>query len=368
MRYTIRLIIRAVLLIGVPIVAIYLGAQYYVENARFVTTENAYVKANLIAVSAGVSGHVTRMLVRGDQRVTAGQLLFAIDDEPFRIELARANAAQAQIRNTILGSRAGYFEAQADLEEAEEQVAYNQRLFERQKKLAKKGISAGSKYDESENDLALAKRRVRARRERLRGILADLGGDINLKIESHPMFVEAQAIREAAERNFRNALVYAPTDGIVGRISLQQGEYVDAGRPLFPIVQTTNLWVEANLKETQLTHIVLGQQVTVVADAYPDNTWRATVRSFSPSTGAEVAILPPQNASGNWVKVVQRIPVKIEIDQSQHDVELRPGMTVAISIDTEREVTLIDLVNSAFAWTKLSKPLITEPPASKTSQ
>ena len=358
MRYAFRLIVRLILLIGVPGVAIYLGAQYYVKNARFVTTENAYVKANLVAVSAGVSGHVTRMLVSGNQRVTAGQLLFSIDDEPFRIELTRANAAQAQVRNTVLGSRAAYFEAQADLEEAEEQVAYNRRLFERQKKLAKKGISAGSKYDEAENDLALAKRRVRALRERLRGTLADLGGDINLKIENHPMFVEAQAVREAAERNFRNTLVYSPTNGIVGRLNLQQGEYVDAGRPLFPIVQTTNLWVEANLKETQLTHINLGQKVTVIADAYPDHTWTASVRSFSPSTGAEVAILPPQNASGNWVKVVQRIPVKIEIDQSQHAVELRPGMTVAISIDTEREVTLIDLVDSAFAWTKPGKPVL----------
>ena len=321
-------------------------------NARFVTTENAYVKANLVAVSAGVSGHVTRMLVSGDQRVSAGQLLFALDDEPFRIELARASASIAQVRNTVLAARAAYFEAKADLEEAEEQVTYNQRLFERQKKLAKKGIGTGTKYDEAENELALAKRRVRALKERLRGTLADLGGDIEIKIENHPMFVEAEAIRDAAERNFRHALVYAPTDGIVGKISLQQGEYVDAGKPLFPIVQTSNLWVEANLKETQLTHVVLNQEVTVVADAYPDHVWKAHIRSISPSTGAEVAILPPQNASGNWVKVVQRIPVKIEIDQSQHAVELRPGMTVAVSIDTEREVTLIDLVDSALAWTK----------------
>ena len=361
MRYLTRLILRLVLLIGIPVVAIYLGAQYYVANARFVTTENAYVKANLVAVSAGVSGHVTRMLVSGNQKVSAGQLLFSLDDEPFRIELARANAAIAQVRNTVLASRAAYFEAKADLEEAQEQVAYNQRLFERQKKLAKKGIGTGTKYDEAENELALAKRRVRALQEHLRGTLADLGGDINIKIEEHPKFIEAEADRDTAERNFRNALVYAPSDGIVGKINLQQGEFVEVGKPLFPIVQTSKLWVEANLKETQLTHVVLDQEVTVVADAYPDHIWKARVRSISPSTGAEVAILPPQNASGNWVKVVQRIPVKIEIDQSQHPIELRPGMTVAVSINTEREVTLIDLVDSALAWTKPAKSPASQP-------
>ncbi len=352
MRYIVRLAVRLILLIGVPIAVIYLGAQYYIDNARFVATENAYVKANLVAISTGVSGHVTRMLVGGNQRVDAGQLLFAIDDEPFRIELDRASAAIAQVRNTILAARAAYFEAQADLEEAQEQVAYYQRLFERQDKLAKKGIATGSKYDEAENELALAKRRVRALRERVRGALADLGGDINLGIEQHPMYVEVEAIREAAERNFRRTLVHAPIAGIVGKISLQQGEYVEAGQPLFPIVQISDVWVEANLKETQLTHVALGQRVSVVADAYPDHIWRATVASISPSTGAEVAILPPQNASGNWVKVVQRIPVKIELDPVPHPVELRPGMTVAIRIDTGREVTLIDLVDSALAWTK----------------
>ena len=354
MRYITRLLVRLVLLIGVPVATIYFGAQYYVTNAHYVSTENAYVKANMISVSAGVSGYVTRMQVAGNQRVEAGQLLFAIDDEPYRIEVARASAAIAQVRNTLLAARASYFETQADLEEAVEQVNYNQRLFERQEKLAKKGIATGSKYDEAENELALAKRRVRTLRERVRGALADLSGDINLAIELHPMHAEAAAVREAAERDFRHTLVYAPIGGIVGKINLQQGEYVEAGRPLFPIVQTGNLWVEANLKETQLTHVMLGQRVSVIADTYPDHIWHATVTSISPSTGAEVAILPPQNASGNWVKVVQRIPVKITIDSQQHEVQLRPGMTVTIRIDTEREVKLIDLVDSALAWTKPS--------------
>mgnify|MGYP001170325938 CR=1 FL=1 len=351
MRYFIHFLIRLILLIGVPATTIYFGAQYYVANARYVSTENAYVKANLISVSAGVSGYVTRMQIAGNQRVRAGQLLFTIDDEPFRIEVARASAAIAQVRNTILAARAAYFEVQADLEEALEQVKYNRRLFERQEKLAKRGIATGSKYEEAENELALAKRRVRTLRERVRGALADLGGDINLAIEQHPMHVEAQAVHKAAESAFRHTLVYAPISGIVGKISLQQGEYVEAGRPLFPIVQTGNLWVEANLKETQLTYVTLGQRVSVVADTYPDHIWHATITSISPSTGAEVAILPPQNASGNWVKVVQRIPVKINIDSGQHAVQLRPGMTVTVRIDTEREVKLIDLVDSALAWT-----------------
>ena len=352
MRYVLRPAVRLVLLIGVPIAALYLGAQYYLANARFVATENAYVKAAMVSVSAGVSGHVTRMLVGGNQRVEAGQLLFAIDDEPFRIELARADAAIARVRNAVLAARAAYFEARADLEEAEEQVAYHRRLFERQQKLAERGVAAGSSYDAAENDLALAKRRVRALRERVRGALADLGGDLDLGIEGHPMHVEAVAVRDAAARALRHTLVRAPITGIVGKIGLQRGEYVEAGRPLFPIVQAGEIWVEANLKETQLTHVVLGQQVSVVADAYPDHVWRAAVVSISPSTGAEVALLPPQNASGNWVKVVQRIPVRIELDPVQHPVELRPGMTVAIRIDTGREVTLVDLVDSALAWTR----------------
>ena len=163
------------------------------------------------------------------------------------------------------------------------------------------------------------------------------------------MFLEVMARKRQAALNLRRTRIIAPADGIVGKVSLQVGEYVREGKAVLPIVQSDENWIEANLKETQLTHVRPGQSARIVIDAYPDREWTARVTSISPSTGAELSVLPPQNASGNWVKVVQRVPVRLELQNKHDTLALRAGMTVSVSLDTERDRSLFRVINSALA-------------------
>jgi membrane fusion protein (multidrug efflux system) len=345
-----RTMIRLVLLGVVPVAALLTAAHYWVASGRYVATENAYVKANLIAISAEVSGRVGQVFVAENTPVKAGQSLFAIDPEPFRIELTRATAELAKVRNLVVALRADYRQAEMELKEARADIAYFKRVQRRFSALAGRGHASKAKLDEADRNLDTSRQRASAFRQKTLRILARLGGDIGGTIEAHPEYLEAKAKRDEAELNLRRTTVSAPVDGYIGRLKLQAGEYVRAGETMLPLIQSGASWIEANLKETQLTHVRVGQRARIVLDAFPDHTWDATVMSISPSTGAELSILPPQNASGNWVKVVQRIPVRLKIGSMHSSVTLRSGMTVSISIDTEREPTLIDVIGEAFAW------------------
>jgi membrane fusion protein (multidrug efflux system) len=342
-----RRLVRMVFLGIVPIVVVVALAEYYVSQGRYVTTENAYVKAHLVSVAAEVSGRVAEVRAVENARVRAGDPLFAIDPEPFRIDLQRAAAELVRVQNEIHALKAEQRQVEMELKEAQANISYMERSFGRQRALVDRGFASQSKFDEAENNLAISRERAGALREKSLRLLAKLGGSSDIQPERHPDYLEAKAKRDRAQLDLKRTAVLAPADGVVGRLKLQAGEYVRAGEAVLPLVQTRERWVEANLKETQLTHVRVGQRVEIVVDAYPDRTFQATVASISPSTGAELAILPPQNASGNWVKVVQRVPVRIELAEAAPD--LRAGMTVAVSVDTERTYSLIDFVGSALA-------------------
>ena len=345
-----RGLIRTVLLGVVPAIAVIVGAHYYVASGQYVTTENAYVKAHLVAISAEVSGRVDQVFVAENALVRSGDLLFSIDPKPFRIEFESAEASLAMVRNDVDALRADYWQADIELKEAKANIAYFDRVFRRQRTLVGRGHASKAKFDEARRNLTTSRQRASALRQKALQILARLGGAVDLAVEGHPDYLAALAKRDMAELDLRRSMVYAPTDGFIGRIRLQRGEYVRAGESVLPMVETGELWIEANLKETQLTDVQVGQTAEVVVDAYPDHTWIATVKSISPSTGAEFAILPPQNASGNWVKVVQRVPVRLSIDTVRPALQMRAGMTVRVTIDTEREHSLLDLIGSALAW------------------
>lgn len=345
-----RAMIRLVVLGVVPIAALVTAAHYWVASGRYVATDNAYVKANLIAVSAEVSGRVDRVFVAENTPVKAGQELFSIDPEAFRIELARATAKLDKVRNLIVALRADYRQAEMELKEARADVAYFKRVQRRFAALARRGNASTAKLDEADRNAATSRQRASALRQKTLRILARLGGGITGSIERHPEFLEARANRDEAELNLRRTTVRAPVDGTIGRLKLQAGEYVKAGETMLPLIESGANWIEANLKETQLTHVRIGQTARIVLDAFPDHAWTATVKSISPSTGAELSILPPQNASGNWVKVVQRIPVRLEIGEVHPSITLRSGMTAGVSIDTERKPTLIGVIGEALAW------------------
>ncbi len=346
-----RGLLRIFLLVVVPIAAVVAGAHYWVASGRYVTTENAYVKTNLVQISAEISGRVADVFVDENAVVRAGDPIFSIDPEPFRVALAEADAKLAMVRNEILALRASWRGARMELREAEQEVGYHKRIFARFKKLAGRGHASRAKFEEAEQNLIAARQRASTVRQKSLTILANLGGNAELKPENSPQYLEALAARDRAAIDVRRTVVHAPADGRIGRVRLQKGEYVDAGKPVLPLIETARAWIEANLKETQLTHIRVGQGAEIVVDAFPDLAWRAKVASISPSTGAVLSVLPPQNASGNWVKIVQRVPVRLEIDgDTGRPFDMPAGATVSVSIDTEREVSLFDVVGSALAF------------------
>lgn len=344
-----RRIRRLVLLVLVPLLMILGATTWYAFTGRYVTTENAYVKAHVIAISTDIDGRVVEVMVRNDQRVKAGDLLFRLDPDPHWLRLKIAEAKIASVRNAIDAMRAEYRQIEAEIAEGLESVRYYEREAGRQRTLAKSGAGTAAKLDEAEFALASARQQVRALREKIRKVLAELGGDPERAAELHPQFLEALAERNMAELQLSYTDVRAPASGIATQVHLEPGEWLEEGEPAFGLIAIDDTWVVANLKETELTHVREGQSVEVAVDAYPGQKWRARVTSIAPATGAEFAVLPPQNASGNWVKVVQRVPVRIDLEPADGHPPLRAGMTASIAIDTGRERRLLTIARETIA-------------------
>ncbi|WP_425065799.1 HlyD family secretion protein [Reyranella sp.] len=357
-------VLRLVLLLAVPLLAAGGAGWWWLSGGRYVSTDNAYVKAHIVQIAPEVSGQVRRVLTRDHASVEAGAQLFTIESRPFRLALDSAEAELDSARAHVENLRGIWREAVAELADAEARADYFQRQAQRQEELAQKGVASASKRDESQNDARAAADRVSTAREKLRRVLAALNGDPELAVEAHPLVREKTAARERAALDLARTTIRAPVDGVVVNMRLQQGEQVRAATPLFSLVVLSRPWVEANFKETELTHVKVGQKATVVLDTYPDVTWEALVESVSPATGAEFAILPPQNASGNWVKVVQRLPVKLRLLPHVGEPPLRAGMTAAVRIDTGRQRDL----GSLLVGTKDAPPVSASPPHDVTAQ
>ncbi len=351
-RRLMRSALRILVMLAVPAALAAAGAYYYVTGGRYVSTENAYVKSDKIVISSDVSERVVEVEVDENAEVEAGQLLFRLDEEPFRIALARARSHLDTTRQEIEARRAEYRQKLAERTIAVTDVEYYGREFERQKKLNAKGFASQSKFDAARRDLLTARQRIAAIHQEIARVRADLGGDPDAPIDRHPKVREAMAVRDRAALDLRRTVVRAPASGIVTNFDLQPGEFVAAATPVFSLVGTETLWIRANIRETNLTHVRVGQEATVRVDAYPGRVWRAAVASISPATGAEFAILPPQNATGNWVKVIQRVPVRLELLTIPEDPPLRTGMSVVVEIDTGFERVLPGLVTKALAWVK----------------
>lgn len=357
MKRTLRLLRRITLLLIGPIAIACVGAYFYLTGGRIVSTENAYIKAEKIAVSTDINGRVTTVAVKDNQRVKLGELLFEIDQEPFVIARDKAVANAARVAAEIEALRADYRQKLAEITLARGDLNYYEREFNRRKKLQDRGHVSISKLDEARRDMEAARQRIAAIQQEIARVRASLGGNPNSNTTDHPRYREAMAARDEAELDLRRTKIFAPTSGIVTNIELQPGEYVRAGTPIFSLVGNEAIWVQANLKETDLTYVQIGQTAQVRVDAYPNQTWTATVASISPATGAEFAVLPPQNTSGNWVKVVQRIPVQLSIQRQQaNGPALRAGMSVIVDIDTKHERELPGIVASALAFVQGSKP------------
>ncbi len=336
--------LRLVLLIAIPLLAIVGGAFWWLSGGRFVSTDNAYVKAHIVQIAPEISGQVRRVLVRDHQEVRAGEPLMTIESRPFKLALDSAEAELDAARTQVETLRGTWREVVAELADAEARADYFKRQWQRQEELATKGVTSASKREESQNDARAAADRVTSVREKLQRVLVALNGDPKMSADEHHLVRDKTAARERAALDLSRTTIRAPVDGVVVNMRVQQGEQVKAASPLFVLVVVSRPWVEANFKETELTHVRVGQKATVVLDTYPDVTWEAVVESLSPATGAEFAVLPPQNASGNWVKVVQRLPVKLRLAPQAGEPPLRAGMTATVKIDTGRERTVATTV------------------------
>jgi membrane fusion protein, multidrug efflux system len=345
---------RFVLMLVIPISGVLYGAGLWAESLRYINTENAYVKSHVLAVSADVSGRVVEINARDNQAIKKGEVLFRIDPHSFQFEVDSKLAEFDAIRLEIEAKRMAYRGGVQAVEESREALRYMEQEFNRALELTKRGVGTTANRDEARHELEMARRQLKTRQENNRTLLAELGGDPKRTAEQDPEFHRLLADYGLAQLDLERTVIRAPVDGIASNVKLRLGEYVRAGTPVFAMVETGALWIEANLKETQLTHVQLGQKVAVVADAYPDQRYNALVESISPATGAEFALLPPQNASGNWVKVVQRIPVRLLITDVEGRKSLRAGMTVTIDIDTERERGLKRVIYDGLNGTSLA--------------
>ena len=332
-----RFALRVALLVVVPMVAVAVGIYVYAESGRHITTENAYIKSNVVAVSSDVSGRVEWVGVDDHALVRKGQILFRLDQQPFMIALERSEAELELVRARVENLRADYYEAVAQVAAEEERAQFLARQLARQKTLKERKLTSEQAYDVAAHDFSLAKRQVRVLHQRVQRALQSLGGNPQVNVEEHPQFLRARTGRDQAAIALADTSIESPVDGAVSNMKLQAGEYVEEGQAVFTIIENGKVWIEANLKETQLTHVVEGQSASITVDAYPGITWPATVDAIAPATGAEFSVLPPQNATGNWVKVVQRIPVLLDVEQPPKGAPLRAGMTVTVTIDTERE-------------------------------
>ncbi len=341
---------RTLIMLALPLLLVAGGSYVWLTGGRYQETENANLRQAKVAVAAEAAGRIVEVDFADNATVKAGDKLFVVDPEPYKIALSQADAALAAARLNVEQLRAAYGQSVAQERVAASEVTYLQSQFERAADLAKKGINAQSSLDEAQRDLARAEEQHSAAAQGIESARAALGGDPDIATDKHPAVLAAQSARDKAAFDLEQTVVLAPADGVIGQAaSFKVGQFVSTGTPLFSLVETGDTWVEANFKETQLTNMRPGQSAEVVLDTYPDVTFRATVQSIGAGTGAEFSLLPAQNATGNWVKVTQRIPVRLKLDAEGKSVAVRTGMSATVSVDTEVSHSLANLFGAANA-------------------
>jgi len=341
---------RYLLMAALPVALIAGGAYLWVTGGRYEATENANLRQAKISIASDTAGRVSKVLIADNALVKAGDPLFQIDPEPYKIALAQADAALAAARLTVEQYRAAYSQAVAQERMAGTEVDYLKTQLSRQTDLTGKGINTRSALDQAQHDLAKAQDEQKAAIQGVASALATLGGDAGIATDQHPTVLAARAARDKAEYDLAHTTVTAPSNGVVSQAaSFKVGQFVGSGTALFSLVETDDVWVEANFKETQLTNMKVGQAADVVIDTYPGRIFHATLAAIGAGTGAEFSLLPAQNATGNWVKVEQRIPVRFTLDAGQVDVALRTGMSASVDVDTGVSRNFSSLLGTAHA-------------------
>jgi membrane fusion protein (multidrug efflux system) len=339
--------LRLPLLLLAPILVAVGSLYFYLSGGRYVETDNAYVRADMLAVSTDVSGMIKSVEVTDNQHVETGQTLFRLDDTPFRFALDNARAQLALAHAQVEAMKANWREKLQEQRQAQIALDFAQRDWKRKTELFDQHVIPQAQMDQAQQARDAATQQIQTIQQQVAGMVADLGGDPELSTRQHPRVMAAQSQLDDAARNLARTVITAPRAGIVTQVpTLQPGMYLRAATPAFSVVASDQPWIEANPKETELTYVQPGQKVRITVDAYPDAVWTGTVASISPASGAEFSLLPAQNSSGNWVKVNQRIPLRVAIDVAPDKPVLRAGMSTEIEIDTGHRRTLHALLAS----------------------
>jgi membrane fusion protein, multidrug efflux system len=326
--------LRRLLMLAAPVVMLIGGTYFYLSGGRYESTENASLQTGMVAVSSSVSGKVVEIAVQENQRVRKGDMLFRIEPDSFQTAVAEAEAQLANARTDVGSKRADYQEALSQVSAAQARAAYARNEAARQASLLKEGIASKAQADQAATEARTARDAIAAAQAKAESLRAALAGDVSGSADSQPAVRRAASQLDKARLLLRDTIVRAPQDGVVTRVhQLQVGNYVTAGRTVF-MLAGTRFWVQANFKENQLRYMRVGQPAEVTIAAFPDHPLKAHIASFSPGTGNSFSILPAENATGNWVKVVQRLPVEVALDELPEGLPLHTGLSVDVEVDT----------------------------------
>jgi membrane fusion protein, multidrug efflux system len=345
---------RFLLLVVLPAAAAIGGLIFYLNGGRYVGTDDAYVGAQKVLITPDISGKIDKVVVKEGQRVNEGDVLFEIDPVPFRLAVDQANAQLEQARTNYdnLVANIKIYGQMLDL--AQQGIDLKQRDVDRKTALVKSNVGSQLDLDNAANAMVTAGAQAQFIKQQLSNAKTQLLGNPDLPMEKFPPYAQAKANLEQAQRNLDHTVMRAPMPGVATQVEqIQLGRFVPAGTPVFSIIDIDNPWVDANPKESDFTYVAVGQPVTLEVDAFPNHEFKGYVGSLSPGTGAQFAILPPQNATGNFVKVVQRVPVRVYFDKNDQFVaKLKAGMSVYATIDTGHKRSLAGLFGLSSASAK----------------
>ena len=339
--------LRTILLVGLPAIVLVIGLGIYLSGGRYISTDNAYVGAQKVLITPDISGKIINVAIREGQHVNPGDELFSLDREPFALALAQAKAKLDTARSDFdkLESNLKSLNTLADL--ADKNVDLKQRDVDRKTKLVSSQAGSQADLDTALAAVVTAKLQAELAVQQRDTTLNQLLGNPDLPLEKFPEYAQAKAALDNAQRDFDHTIVRAPMSGTATQVdNIQLGRFVAAGTPVLSVIDDQAPWVDANPKETDITYLRVGQKVSMEVDSFPGHTFHGTVSTVSPGTGSQFSILPPQNASGNWVKVVQRVPVRIAFASDRDTKDLRSGMSVRVEIDTGRSRSLGQLIGS----------------------
>ena len=341
-----RRLLRFALLLVIPFIAAGVGVEIYLRGGRYIATDNAYVNAQKVLVTPEISGTISAITVTEGQHLKQGDTLFTIDRKPYEMALAQAQTTLARAANDYNGLKEKWSGLDPQIALAKDTVDLRQTDLDRRAALLASKVVAASDVDAIRANVQTAKSALEVLQQSQRDIASQLGGSSATPLDSYPPYAQAKVAVDQAQWSLDQTVLKAPIDGVATQVTnIQLGRFLAAGTTVFAIVSGTDIWLDANPKETDITYLIQGQSADVTVDTFAGRTFTGHVVSISPGTGALFSIIPPQNAAGNWVKVVQRVPLRIEFDSGQDLSKLRAGMSASVSIDTHRSRSLAGLLN-----------------------